>query len=355
MTNYNKLILYTPIPSNISYIWNIGSILGLCLIIQIITGFFLTIFYENTNIYAFDSINQINRNINIGWLIRSLHANGASIFFIFIYLHIGRGLYFKSFYNYYAWYRGTLLLFLLFITAFLGYVLPWGQIRYWGATVITNLLSSIPYIGNSLTYWIWGGFSVRKSTLIRFFRLHFILPLIIILFVFIHIILLHSSGSSNPLGVPSKIDIIPFHSFFTWKDLTGYLLTIIPFLFICFLYPFIQIDPDNFIPANPIITPPHIQPEWYFLFAYSILRTIPRKLGGVSTIIFSILSLLFLPIYQKHKSRLIKIKIFNKIIISIWFMNFIYLRILGAIPIEQPYIYISEISTKIYFFFLFII
>lgn len=349
---------YTALPRNIYYWWNFGSLLGICLIIQIITGFFLTIFYENNIEERFNRINQIERNINIGWLIRSYHANGASIFFILVYLHIGRGLYYKSFWLKKLWIRGTLILLILFITAFIGYVLPWGQIRYWGATVITNLLSSIPYIGKSLTLWLWGNFSVNKSTLIRFFRFHFIFPLILLMLSIIHIIILHSYGSSNPLGFNSNIDKTPFQPYFSWKDLIGILRCLRIFIIMSLIYPNYFIDPDNFTPANPLNTPPHIQPEWYFLFAYAILRTIPNKLGGVLALIISILVLILLPmsIILTNSKNIINNKIIKKIIFFIWINNFIFLTIIGAMPIEAPFDYLSRINRLIYFIlYLFII
>lgn len=343
-------------PSNIHYWWNFGSLLGLCIATQILTGLFLRIFYENNIIESFNSISQIERNINSGWLIRSIHANTASIFFIFIYIHIRRGLFYKSYNLKQVWLRGSTLLILLFAIAFLGYVLPWGQIRFWGATVITNLLSSIPYIGSTITIWLWGRFSINKPTLMRFFSLHFLLPLIIRIFILIHLTFLHQKKSNNPLGLNSNIDRIPFQPFFVWKDILGVIITFILISNIALIFPFILIDPDNFRPANPLSTPPHIQPEWYFLFAYAILRTIPNKLGGVIALLISIIIIVILPFLKIKKKHIIKNKLKHKFLLFIWFRNFIFLTIIGAIAIEYPFIELRKISRIIYFlFFLYLI
>lgn len=340
-----------PIPSNLYYWWNFGSLLGFCLVLQLSTGLFLSIFYENSIETSFSRIRQIERNINIGWLLRSLHANGASLFFVLIYLHVGRGLYFKSYLLPKIWLTGVVMLLLLFIIAFIGYVLPWGQIRFWGATVITNLLTSIPYVGNIITIWLWGGFSIEKATLIRFFRLHFIFPFILTAIVILHIIFLHQRGSRNPLGHNSNIDKIPFQPFFVWKDIIGLIVCISLFLTIVLIFPYILIDPDNFTPANPLVTPPHIQPEWYFLFAYAILRTIPNKLGGVVALLRAILILAFLPLLKtiSLKTNNLKNKIISKIFFFIWINNFIYLTLIGAIPIEYPFNLTSVLRRFIYF------
>uniref|UniRef100_A0AAU6PBE3 Cytochrome b n=1 Tax=Amblyseiulella paraheveae TaxID=3049516 RepID=A0AAU6PBE3_9ACAR len=352
MINKTMKMYYMPMPSNIYYWWNFGSLLGFCLLTQIISGLFLSMFYENNMINTFDSISHIDRNVSLGWLLRSIHANGASMFFIFIYLHIGRGLFFKSYYLWKVWLSGASLLLILFMTAFIGYVLPWGQMSFWGATVITNLLTSIPYMGKTLTLWLWGGFSISKSTLTRFFSLHFLLPFIMLLMMMLHIIYLHEQGSSNPLGVKSSIDKIPFQPFFIMKDLMGIMFILTIFLLISILNPSFFMDPDNFIPANPLVTPPHIQPEWYFLFAYAILRTIPNKLGGVIALFMSILIIFFLPLVKnyQHKHNLSN-KILLKSIFFFWVMNFIYLSLMGAMPIETPYEELSTASSLLYFIY----
>nr|QCX29668.1 cytochrome b [Blattisocius keegani] len=353
MFNFKKSLLF-PLPSNLSYLWNFGSLLGMCLSIQLLTGIFLSMFYNNDIYCSFDSINHINRNVSMGWLIRSFHANGASLFFIMIYMHIGRNIFYKSYNKIFVWFSGIMILLLLFSTSFIGYVLPWGQMSFWGATVITNLLSSIPYLGNMLTLWVWGNFSISNPTLMRFFSLHFLLPFIMVLMSFIHIMFLHLSMSSNPMGFETP-DKIPFYPFFLMKDMTGIFFSFTLFILVSISYPYIFMDPDNFILANPLSTPPHIQPEWYFLFNYSILRSIPNKLGGVIALMSSILILFIIslmnPIYlNKSKNNLI----IWKILYFLWMWNFIYLSILGTCPIETPYNYISKFSSFMYFLFYFL-
>lgn len=352
--NFNP-ITNLPTPSNISLLWNIGSLLGICLIIQILRGLFLAINFSSDVSTAFNIISHINRDVNNGWLIRSIHSNGASIFFIFIYIHIGRGIYYSSFFFVKTWFSGILIIFILIATAFLGYVLPWGQMSFWGATVITNLFSAIPYFGTILTYWIWGGFSVDNNTLTRFFSLHFILPFILAIIVLIHIILIHEKGSSNPLGVNFNIDKIPFHPYFTIKDILGFLLTLFLFSIIVLVYPNLLIDAENFTIANPLVTPPHIQPEWYFLFAYAILRSIPNKFGGVIALAISIIIIIILPFSIKNKFSSFYFFPFKKILFWTLINIFLILTFLGACPVEPPFIFISQILTALYFIFFFII
>lgn len=342
-------LINLPTPSNISFIWNFGSLLGVCLLTQIITGLFLAINFSSDISTAFSIISHIQRDVNYGWLIRSIHANGASIFFIFIYIHVARGIYYSSFYFKKVWISGIIIIFILIATAFLGYILPWGQISFWGATVITNLISAIPYIGISITYWIWGGFSVDNNTLIRFFTLHFILPFVLLILTIIHIILIHEKGSSNPLGVSINLDKIPFHPYFTIKDLLGIFLVIIIFSYLIIINPYKFIDAENFNIANPIITPLHIQPEWYFLFAYAILRSIPNKLGGVIALLISIIIIIRFSFSIKNKISSFYFNIIFKIIF--WFLIncFFILTYLGAIPIEYPFDLIRKIVTFFYF------
>lgn len=290
----NNSLVDLPTPSNISTIWNFGSLLGICLGTQLITGIFLAIHYSADVNLAFNRVVHICRDVNNGWLIRTIHANGASFFFICLYTHAGRGIYYGSYNLYATWTLGVIIMLLTIATAFLGYVLPWGQISFWGATVITNLVSAIPYLGNTVVQWIWGGFAVDNATLTRFFTFHFILPFIIIAIVIIHLLFLHQSGSSNPLGLKINIDKISFHPYFSSKDIVGFVILILILVLITLSDPYILGDPDNFIPANPLVTPVHIQPEWYFLFAYAILRSIPNKLGGVVSLILSIIILLIL-------------------------------------------------------------
>lgn len=345
----NRSLIDLPTPANISSWWNFGSLLALCLIIQIITGLFLTIYYNANIELAFYSVNYICRNVNYGWLIRTLHANGASFFFICIYLHIGRNIYYESFNLKFTWIIGIIILFTLIATAFIGYVLPWGQISFWGATVITNLLSAIPYLGTILVNWIWGGFAVDNATLTRFYTFHFLLPFIILILTIIHLLFLHQTGSNNPLGINRNLDKIPFHPFFLFKDLIGFIILVILLSILTLINPYILGDPDNFTPANPLVTPIHIQPEWYFLFAYAILRSIPNKLGGVIALVISILILIILPFTYNKKIQGIQFYPINQILF--WFIvsTIILLTWIGARPVEDPYVIIGQILTVFYF------
>nr|YP_011014769.1 cytochrome b [Ixodes crenulatus]WQB40580.1 cytochrome b [Ixodes crenulatus] len=338
-----------PTPSNISFMWNLGSLLGMCLMIQILSGLFLAMNFSSDISTAFNMMSHIMRDVNNGWLIRSIHSNGASMFFIFLYIHIGRGIYYSSFFFLKTWLSGIMIIFILMATAFLGYVLPWGQMSFWGATVITNLFSAIPYIGTMLTYWIWGGFSVDNNTLTRFFSLHFILPFILMMLVLIHVILIHEKGSSNPLGVNLNIDKIPFHPYFTVKDILGVLITLFMFSIVVLVFPNILIDSENFNMANPLITPPHIQPEWYFLFAYAILRSIPNKFGGVIALVMSIIIIITLPFSMKNKFSSFYFFPFKKLIFWMLVNTFFMLTFLGACPVEYPFIISSQILTTLYF------
>nr|YP_010287635.1 cytochrome b [Botyodes principalis]UKT61966.1 cytochrome b [Botyodes principalis] len=345
----NGSLIDLPTPSNISSLWNFGSLLAMCLMIQIITGLFLTMYYTANIELAFYSVNYICRNVNYGWLIRTLHANGASFFFICIFIHIGRGIYYESFNFKYTWMVGVIILFLLMATAFMGYVLPWGQMSFWGATVITNLLSAIPYLGTTLVNWIWGGFAIDNATLTRFYTFHFILPFIILMMTMIHLLFLHQTGSNNPLGISSNLDKIPFHPFFTYKDMIGFILILFMLILLTLTNPYLLGDPDNFVPANPLVTPIHIQPEWYFLFAYAILRSIPNKLGGVIALLLSILILIILPMTFFKKMQGIQFYPLNQILFWIMVTTIILLTWIGARPVEDPYIITGQILTVLYF------
>nr|YP_010126134.1 cytochrome b [Ostrinia furnacalis]QMQ99181.1 cytochrome b [Ostrinia furnacalis] len=347
----NGSLIDLPTPSNISSLWNFGSLLAMCLIIQIITGLFLTMYYTANIELAFYSVNYICRNVNYGWLIRTLHANGASFFFICIYIHIGRGIYYESFNLKYTWMVGVIILFLLMATAFMGYVLPWGQMSFWGATVITNLLSAIPYLGTMLVNWIWGGFAIDNATLTRFYTFHFILPFIILMMTMIHLLFLHQTGSNNPLGINSNLDKIPFHPFFTFKDMIGFIIISFLLIFLTLTNPYLLGDPDNFTPANPLVTPIHIQPEWYFLFAYAILRSIPNKLGGVIALIMSILILIILPLTFFKKIQGIQFYPMNQILFWIMVVTIILLTWIGARPVEDPYVFVGQVLTIMYFLY----
>jgi ubiquinol-cytochrome c reductase cytochrome b subunit len=345
----NNALVDLPAPVNISAWWNFGSLLGLCLVIQIVTGLFLSIHYTADIEIAFNSVNHICRDVNYGWLLRTLHANGASFFFICIYLHVGRGIYYGSYIFIPTWFAGVILLFLVIGTAFIGYVLPWGQISFWGATVITNLLSAVPYLGTELVQWLWGGFAVDNATLTRFFTFHFLLPFVITAITIIHLLFLHQTGSNNPLGIDSNVDKIPFHPYFSYKDIFGFVLIVIILIILTLITPYGLGDPDNFIPANPLVTPPHIQPEWYFLFAYAILRAIPNKLGGVIALVFSIAILFILPFSNKRKFRGIQFYPINQILFWSITRIVILLTWIGARSVEDPYILTGQILTILYF------
>nr|QXG19346.1 cytochrome b [Drosophila mojavensis baja]QXG19385.1 cytochrome b [Drosophila mojavensis sonorensis]DAA06245.1 TPA_exp: cytochrome b [Drosophila mojavensis] len=347
----NNALVDLPAPINISSWWNFGSLLGLCLIIQILTGLFLAMHYTADVNMAFNSVNHICRDVNYGWLLRTMHANGASFFFICIYLHVGRGIYYGSYLFTPTWMIGVIILFLVMGTAFMGYVLPWGQMSFWGATVITNLLSAVPYLGMDLVQWIWGGFAVDNATLTRFFTFHFILPFIVLAMTMIHLLFLHQTGSNNPIGLNSNTDKIPFHPYFTYKDIVGFIIMIFALISLILINPNLLGDPDNFIPANPLVTPAHIQPEWYFLFAYAILRSIPNKLGGVIALVLSIAILMILPFYHLSKFRGIQFYPINQILFWIMVVTVILLTWIGARPVEEPYVLIGQILTVIYFLY----
>nr|ABY48156.1 cytochrome b [Xantusia bolsonae]ABY80900.1 cytochrome b [Xantusia bolsonae] len=345
----NNSFIDLPTPSNISAWWNFGSLLALCLLIQITTGLFLAMHYTADITSAFSSVIHISRDVQYGWLIRNIHANGASVFFICLYLHIARGLYYGSYMYTITWNIGVILLFLVMATAFVGYVLPWGQMSFWGATVITNLLSAIPYIGTTLVEWIWGGFSVDNATLTRFFAFHFILPFIITAVTMLHLLFLHDSGSNNPTGLNSNMDKISFHPFFSYKDLLGVLMIITLLLTLSLFSPNLLGDPENFTPANPMMTPPHIKPEWYFLFAYAILRSIPNKLGGVLALLLSIMILMILPLLHTAKQRSSMFRPMSQIILWLTLTNILILTWIGGQPVEPPYILIGQLSSILYF------
>nr|AEL97453.1 cytochrome b [Urobatis halleri] len=351
----NNSLIDLPTPSNISTWWNFGSLLGLCLIMQILTGLFLAMHYTADISSAFSSIAHICRDVNYGWLIRNTHANGASMFFICVYLHIARGLYYGSYLNKETWNIGVVILLLLMATAFVGYVLPWGQMSFWGATVITNLLSALPYIGDMLVQWIWGGFSIDNATLTRFFTFHFLLPFLILALTLLHLIFLHEAGSNNPTGLISNTDKIPFHPYYSYKDLVGFFILLFSLALLALFTPNLLSDTENFIPANPLVTPPHIKPEWYFLFAYAILRSIPNKLGGVLALAFSILILLLVPILHTSKQRSLTFRPITQPLFWLLVANTIILTWIGGQPVEQPFIIIGQIASITYFSFFLIL
>lgn len=315
------------------------------------TGLFLVTGYTSDIDLAFSSIAHIIRDVNRGWIIRIFHANGASFFFICMFIHVGRGIYYQSYFQKHTWLVGCTIIVLTIAAAFFGYVLPWGQISFWGATVITNLARALPYIGPMLVDWMWGGFAVGNATLKRFFILHYLIPFLILGIVVVHVIFLHETGSNNPLGIRTDADKIPFHNYYLLKDLLGGTILFVSFLLVCFLKPDIFLDPVNFSPADPMRTPLHIQPEWYFLFAYSILRRVPNKLGGVIALVSSILVLYLLPFYQKNMLRGISFYPFSRAMFWIFVGNFFVLTWIGSCPVETPFLQVGVTSRSFYFFF----
>nr|QTA71655.1 cytochrome b [Lens contradens] len=349
LTILNSSIYDLPTPLNLSSLWNSGSLLGLCLLVQIISGMLLAIHYTPNTNYAFESICHIMRDVNFGWVLRYIHASGASFFFLIAYIHVGRGIYYSSYLQPKMWLSGVVLLMTLMATAFLGYVLPWGQMSYWGATVITNLFSVVPLFGDTLVQWLWGGFTVSNATLNRFFVFHFLAPFVLALLVTLHLLFLHEKGSNNPLGLSSNIFLIPFHPFYSIKDLVGVMVLLTLFSLTSFYMMAMISDPQNFIKANPMTTPTHIQPEWYFLFAYAILRAIPNKVGGVLALLSSILVLLVMPILHTNKMRGLTFYPFGQPLFWLLFVTFLLLTWLGHMPTEPPLTQISQAITVLYF------
>nr|QZL38234.1 cytochrome b [Macrotritopus defilippi] len=345
----NGAIIDLPSPVNLFIWWNFGSLLGLCLVIQVLSGLFLAMHYTSCIEYSFDSVVHIMRDVNYGWMLRYVHANGASFFFICLYMHIGRGLYYGSYMNVYTWNVGVVLYILVMLTGFVGYVLPWGQMSFWGATVITNLVSVVPYVGEILVYWIWGGFSVDNATLSRFFCFHFLFPFVVMGLVILHFLFLHEVGSNNPLGLNSDLDKIPFHHYHSYKDMLGFFVMLFLLVELSLLFPNMLGDAENFIPANPLVTPIHIKPEWYFLFAYAILRSIPNKLGGVVSLVMAIIILFICPFLHISSCLGLTYNFLGQF--CFWFLVgvFFILTWIGSCPVEYPYELIGRIFSVLYF------
>jgi ubiquinol-cytochrome c reductase cytochrome b subunit len=354
----NSYLIDASQPSNLSYLWNFGSLLAVCLGIQIVTGVTLAMHYNPSVLEAFNSVEHIMRDVNNGWLIRYLHSNTASAFFFLVYLHIGRGLYYGSYRapRTLVWTIGTIILVLMMAIGFLGYVLPYGQMSLWGATVITNLISAIPWIGQDIVEFIWGGFSVNNATLNRFFALHFVLPFVLAALVLMHLIALHdTAGSSNPLGVSGNFDRITFAPYYLFKDLITIFIFFFGLSLFVFVMPNVLGDSENYIMANPMQTPAAIVPEWYLLPFYAILRSIPNKLLGVIAMFSAILIILILPITDLGRSKGLQFRPLSKMAFWAFVANFLILMQLGAKHVESPFIELGQLSTVLYFSYFIII
>jgi len=349
---YNALFIY-PVPSNITYAWNLGVSAGIMLAIQIITGIILAMYYTPTSDLAFASVRHIIMDVDYGSFIRMYHASGSSLFFFVVYLHIFRGLYYGSFAypRQLVWVSGVVILLLMIVIAFIGYVLPWGQMSFWAATVITNLVSVLPFVGNDILIWLWGGFSVDDATLHRFFSLHYLLPFILLALVGVHIILLHENGSNSVLGINHKVDLIPFNPYFIFKDIFSTLILLFIFNFYAIKHKPAIIDADNYIEANPLVTPAHIVPEWYFKTFYAILRSVPDKAGGTFLLLLSIIVLMLFPFYTKTLVNSAVFRPLYKFFFWFFIMDFIILAWIGGKPVEEPYYTIGQLATCFYFFY----
>lgn len=350
-------VVYYPVPSNITYFWNFGFLAGVCLVVQLLTGIALAMHYTPNVDLAFASVEHIMRDVNYGWLLRYVHANGASMFFIIVYIHMFRGLYYGS-YMYPReplWCSGVVIFVLMMAAGFIGYVLPWGQMSFWGATVITNLFSAIPVVGDEIVFWLWGGFSVDNPTLNKFFSLHYLIPFILAGLVIVHLIFLHENGSNNPLGIRSTVDQIPFTPYSTFKDTFALILFCLFFGFFVYFMPNVLGHSDNYIPANPMVTPPHIVPEWYFLPFYAILRSIPNKLGGVLAMFGAIAILLVLPFIGKAEVRSAAFRPIYRSLFWIFFFNCLILGWIGGNEVKYPFYELGQISTIFYFVYFLIL
>ena len=351
-TIYNHVLHY-PSPINFNYAYSAGSVVGIFFAIQMITGIFLAMHYVPSTETAFTTVVHIMADVKFGYLMRYMHANGASMIFILLYIHIGRGLYYRSFVHkrIYLWWSGIVIFFLMILTAFIGYVLPWGQMSFWGATVITSLVTAVPFAGQPIADWIWGGFAVGNATLIRFFSLHYLLPFIILAVICLHLVLLHTVVSTNPVQIPSESKI-PFHPYYVIKDLFALSVVFLVFVILVHFYPNILGHADNFIPANPLVTPAHIVPEWYFTPFYAILRAFPDKLGGVIAMVAAILILLVLPLYKLGEEDVTgPLSFWHMVSFWLFVATFFILLFLGGKPATAPYVNLSQAATFHYFFY----
>lgn len=348
----NSVFVDLPSAVNLSYLWNFGSLLGACLVFQVLTGIFLAMHYCPDSRLAFSSVVFITQD---SFALRFWHANGTSLFFLLVYLHIAKGLYYGGYSKIPVWSIGILLYVLMMATSFIGYVLPWGQMSFWAATVITNLLSAIPYLGPDIVLWVWGGFSVSNATLNRFFSLHYLLPFLLIALAILHILALHVTGSNNPVGVRSDVAKVPFHPYYVWKDLLGLVVFFFFMVLLVFLFPYWLGDAENFKEANPLVTPVHIQPEWYLLYAYAILRSIPNKIGGVLALVASFSVLFFVPYLQASPLRSLVFRPLSRVLFYFFLGNFLLLTWVGGLPVEEPYILLGQISGAFYFLYFLIL
>lgn len=353
MSFVDNHIIHYPTPINLSYAWSFGSSAGICLVIQILSGVFLAMHYTPHIDLAFSSVEHIMRDVNNGWLIRYIHANGASMFFIVVYCHIFRGLYYGSYMQprQLLWCSGVVIFILMMGTAFMGYVLPWEQMSFWGATVITSLVTAVPIVGQSIVDWLWGGFTVNNATLNRFFSLHFLLPFLIAGLTLLHLALLHKDGSNNPLGVDSGVDKVPFYPYFFVKDLFAFFCFLLMFATFVFYFPNTLGHPDNYIPADPMQTPAHIVPEWYFLPFYAVLRSIPDKLGGVVAMGGALIVLLLIPFTNTSEVRSTTFRPIFKIFYWLVVADFLILGWVGQKPVKDVYVIVGQVATLFYFLF----
>jgi ubiquinol-cytochrome c reductase cytochrome b subunit len=360
LTTLSNHVFYYPTPTNLNYNWSFGSLVGIFFAIQIITGIFLAMHYTAHVDFAFGSVEHIMTDVKWGYAFRYFHSNGASMIFIFMYLHIGKGLYYQSYVTRpLLWYSGLVIFLLMMATAFIGYVLPWGQMSFWGATVITSLVTAVPFIGEDIAYWVWGGFSINNATLIRFFSIHYLLPFLIVGIILAHLVLLHIKGSTHPLLVTNCLDKVTFHPYFSYKDAFILSAAFVMFVWLIMFYSNLLGHSDNFITANPLVTPAHIVPEWYFTPFYAILRACPDKIGGAISMLSAILILFLLPFYQNlfSQKKLITVaytlihKFFFWVFVSIFFT----LMFLGVSPAVAPFIILSKIFTVLYFSYFLVI